>query len=124
MLNFPVKNKHLKENVLGFNNIFKGNGLDFFHYNEYLIQHMNVCFKKSLISKYSVYYSFFFLSSVLMKCLQLQMQSNSCVFIDSNKFSLVFVWWFPFIFNSNLINFDANGYLKEIYKNGKRTYLQ
>lgn len=54
------KNKHLKENVLGIKSIFKGNGLDSFHYNEYLIQHVNVYFKKSLISEDGVYIKGFF----------------------------------------------------------------
>lgn len=49
------KNKHLKENVIGINSVFTGNGLDSSHYNEYLIQHMNVYTKKSLVSKYNVY---------------------------------------------------------------------
>lgn len=43
------KNKHLKENVLGIQNIFTGNVLDSSHYSEYLNQHMNVYIKKSLV---------------------------------------------------------------------------
>lgn len=62
---------HLKENFLGINSIFKGNGFDSFHYNEYLIQHVNIYFKESLILKCNVYV--FLLLSILMKCLQLQM---------------------------------------------------
>lgn len=50
---------HLEENFLGISSIFKGNGFDSFHYDEYLIQHMNIYFKKSLISKYNVYINFY-----------------------------------------------------------------
>lgn len=56
--NAELSCEHLKENFLGISSIFKGNYFDSFHYNEYLIQHMNIYFKKSLISKYNVYIHF------------------------------------------------------------------
>lgn len=53
------KNKHLKQNVLGIKSIFKGNGLDSFHYNEYLIQRECLFQEKFNFRRWCIYKGIF-----------------------------------------------------------------